>query len=101
MRLVSPRPRPWLLAAALAADPAQAAAGRFSFAAELDGQVIHYAVEGAPGRVTMVSAGPGPRFRLTYVLVEKDVVEVRFEIAPAGSPDAFAPYLAGRARRDG
>jgi hypothetical protein len=66
-----------------------------------EGHVIHYAVQAAAGGVRLVSSGPGPRFRLTYVPVEKGLVEVRFEIAPPDKPEAFAPYLSGRARRVG
>jgi hypothetical protein len=66
-----------------------------------EGHVIHYAVEPTSDGVRLVSIGPGPRFRLTYVQVDKGLVEVRFEIAPPDKPEAFAPYLSGRARRAG
>jgi hypothetical protein len=66
-----------------------------------EGHVIHYAVRTGPDRAEFLSNGPGPRFRLTYLLVAPDLVEVRFEIAPPGKPEAFAPFLSGRARRAG
>jgi hypothetical protein len=64
-----------------------------------EGHVIRYAVRTGTDRAEFLSGGPGPRFRLTYLLVAADLVEVKFEIAPPGKPEAFAPYLSGRARR--
>ncbi len=65
-----------------------------------EGHVIRYDVATSPGRAVFTSAaGPGPRFRLTYVERQPGVVDVTFEIAPPGKPDAFAAYLTGAARR--
>jgi hypothetical protein len=65
-----------------------------------EGHVIRYDVATSPGRAVLTSApGPGPRFRLVYAEREPGLVDVSFEIAPPGKPDAFAPYLSGRARK--
>ncbi len=65
-----------------------------------EGHVIHYEVTGGPGKAVFLSeAGPGPRFRLTYEGEGPDALRLRFEIAPPGKPEAFAPYLAARVRR--
>ncbi len=65
-----------------------------------EGHVIRYEVAASPGRAVFTStAGPGPRFRLVYTEREPGLVDVTFEIAPPGKPDAFAPYLSGRARK--
>jgi hypothetical protein len=40
-----------------------------------------------------------PRFRLTYVREEDDLVAIKFEIAPPGKPDQFTTYLEGKARK--
>jgi hypothetical protein len=64
-----------------------------------EGHAIHYVVRTSPGRAELTSRGPGPRFRLTYRELEPGRVEVSFEMAPPDRPDAFAPYLTGRARR--
>jgi hypothetical protein len=38
---------------------------------------------------------------LTYTRLADDGLDIRFEIAPPGTPENFAPYLSGRARRAG
>lgn len=67
-----------------------------------EGHVIRYAGSvPAPNAVTFVSeaATGAPRFRLGYQLRADGVLAGRFEIAPPGTPEAFAPYLAWTARR--
>lgn len=64
-----------------------------------EGHVIRYALKSAPGSLEFTSSGPGPRFRLSYRLLEKDRVEVSFAIATPDQPEVFKPYLSGRARR--
>ncbi|MBP1772855.1 MAG: hypothetical protein H6P99_2018 [Holophagaceae bacterium] len=63
--------------------------------------VIRYLVTEAPSGVAFTSdAGPGPRFRLTYLKgAEAGRVTLRFEIAPPGKPEAFATYLEGAMRK--
>jgi hypothetical protein len=65
-----------------------------------EGHVIRYEVSAGEGRVVFLSeAGPGVRFRLTYSFPEKDRIDISFEIAPPGKPDAFKQYIAAKARR--
>jgi hypothetical protein len=40
-----------------------------------------------------------PRFRLTYSQKENNKVEIKFELAPPGKPDAFSPYIQASAIR--
>jgi hypothetical protein len=68
-----------------------------------EGHVLHYTAElSAGGKILTFVTAPdaaGPRFRLTYTKTADDALDIRFEIAPAGSPEKFALYLSGRARR--
>ncbi|HJZ76651.1 MAG TPA: hypothetical protein VKE51_33175 [Vicinamibacterales bacterium] len=67
-----------------------------------EGHVIRYLVEArAPDVVTFVS-DPGarePRYRLTYRREPDGTLAGSFEVAAPGSPDAFTPYLAWKARK--
>jgi hypothetical protein len=61
-----------------------------------EGHVIRYtATVPTPGVASFVSdAAPGaPRYRLTYRLGDDGRLKGRFEIAPPGKPEEFAPYL--------
>ncbi len=66
---------------------------------------IEYDVSAAPdGKVvTLVSkAQPSTqRFRLVYTQLDSSRVDVKFEMAPPGSPDAFTVYLEGVTRKTG
>lgn len=64
--------------------------------------VIRYLVAEVPSGVAFTSeAGPGPRFRLTYLKgAEAGRVTLRFEIAPPGKPEAFATYLEAAIRKE-
>jgi hypothetical protein len=67
-----------------------------------EGHVIRYTVTvPAPGTASFVSdAAPGaPRYRLTYRLGDDGRLAGRFEIAPPGKPEEFAPYLAWTSTR--
>jgi len=68
-----------------------------------EGHVIEYAVAASPdGRRVVLSSEPepsSPTFRLTYAVVDGNTVDVTFEIAPPGHPDAFKPYVSGRMHR--
>lgn len=67
-----------------------------------EGHVIRYAVQTpAPNVATFVSepSAREPRYRLTYRGDAHGALAGSFEIAPPGSPDAFTPYLAWKARR--
>lgn len=65
-----------------------------------EGHVIRYAGSTGPNRVVLVSDPDprGPRYRLTYSL-DGATLNGSFEVAAPGSPDAFKPYLAWKARR--
>jgi hypothetical protein len=67
-----------------------------------EGHVIRYAVEsGAPNVVTFVSdpSPREPRYRLTYRAETNGTLVGSFEIAPPGSPEAFAAYLSWKAEK--
>lgn len=69
-----------------------------------EGFVIHYKVIfSADGKVlTFLSdAGPqGARQRLTYVQNGDGTLNVKFELAPPGKPEAFVTHVEGIARRE-
>lgn len=67
-----------------------------------EGHVIRYVgTTPTASALTLASevVSGAPRFRLSYRLRGDGVLEGGFEIAPPGSPEAFAPYLAWTARR--
>ncbi len=68
-----------------------------------EGHVIRYATafsKDSNSVVFLSDSIPGaPRFRLTYEKRGEGLVEVRFDIAPPGRPDAFLQYLKATARR--
>jgi hypothetical protein len=66
-----------------------------------EGHVIRYAVSANADQVVFVSdiMSAEPRFRLTYTRTSPTTLKGRFEIAPPGKPDAFAPYLSWTAHK--
>lgn len=67
-----------------------------------EGHVIRYVVNVAvPGEASFMSEimSGAPRFRLTYTLGTDGLLKGEFAIAPAGRPEAFAPYLVWESRR--
>jgi hypothetical protein len=68
-----------------------------------EGHVIHYvaSVSSDKKTVTFVSDASAkvPRFRLSYTKTADDSLEIKFEIAATGKPEAFQTYLDGRAKR--
>ena len=66
-----------------------------------EGHVIHYTVEIAPDRNTVIflsKVSPSsPRFRLTYAKTSDTTMTIRFEIAPPGKPETFSTYTLGTA----
>jgi hypothetical protein len=68
-----------------------------------EGHTIRYEVQGAADGSSVVfvsGAEPNaPRYRLTYTRVEQDRLKIKFEVAPPGTPDAFATYIEAGARR--
>jgi hypothetical protein len=68
-----------------------------------EGHVIRYAVTARPGKSAVEflseASTSGPRFRLTYAKTGIDSVDIAFEIAPPGEPDAFSKYIDAKAKR--
>jgi len=68
-----------------------------------EGHVLRYTADlSADGRVLTFVTAPvasAPRFRLTYTKTGDATLDIRFEIAPPQSPEAFSPYLSGGAHR--
>ena len=64
---------------------------------DTEDHVIHYTVEASAdgNSVQFVS----DNYRLTYRKSGPDTVAIKFEIAPAGKPGAFATYIEATARR--
>jgi hypothetical protein len=65
-----------------------------------EGHVIRYLAAGVPEGIAFTSEpGPGPRFRLTYLRRSQALVNLRFEMAPPGRPEAFTTYLEAGTRK--
>jgi hypothetical protein len=69
-----------------------------------EGHVIDYTVQvtaGRPALIVFVSdpAAGSPTFRLTYRETGADSLDLKFEIAPPGQPQAFSTYIEAKARR--
>ena len=68
-----------------------------------EGHVINYGVHsGADGNtIEFLSdlATSSPRYRLSYQKTGADTLKLRFEIAPAATPDLFKTYIEASARR--
>ena len=66
-----------------------------------EGHTIHYVANARPGEVVFLSeiAASAPTYRLTYTRGPAATLIGKFEVAPPGRPDAFAPYLSWTARK--
>jgi hypothetical protein len=67
-----------------------------------EGHAIRYGVEALPGGKGVVFQSepqPGPAFRLTYLVKDKDTVNVAFAIAPPDKPGAYTTHVAGDCQR--
>jgi hypothetical protein len=66
-----------------------------------EGHVIRYVAETKPGEVAFLSEvkASEPRYRLTYAQASPTTLLGTFDVAPPGTPDAFAPYLSWTARK--
>lgn len=68
-----------------------------------EGHVINYGVHSGPAGDTIEflsdAATSSPRYRLTYQTTGADTLKLRFEIAPAATPDLFKTYIEASARR--
>ena len=51
------------------------------------------------GQAGCANPPSAPRFRLTYTRADAARLKLKFEIAPPGKPDQFAPYIEATARR--
>lgn len=71
-----------------------------AFYVDNEGHVIRYLVAPVAEGVAFTSEpAPGPRFRLTYLKKSEALTALRFELAPPGKPEAFAPYLEATTRK--
>jgi hypothetical protein len=68
-----------------------------------EGHVIHYTAEFSRDKNVLTFLGdiqPSvPRFRFTYEKMGIDTLRIKFEIAPPGNPEEFAPYIEASAHR--
>jgi hypothetical protein len=64
----------------------------YDVTASADGTVVTFVSKAIPS---------APRFRLVYTLLNPASVDVKFEMAPPGSPDAFKVYTQGIMRKVG
>lgn len=68
-----------------------------------EGHVIHYTVEFSQDKNSLIFLGDilpsAPRFRFTYTKMGDDTLSIKFEIAPPGKPEEFAPYIEATAQR--
>ncbi len=68
-----------------------------------EGHSIEYTAEfNAAQNVLQFVSEPvpaAPRYRLSYRKVKDNSLQIKFEIAPPGKPDAFSTYLEGGAHR--
>jgi hypothetical protein len=66
-----------------------------------EGHVIRYVAEARPGQVVFLSdiKTSEPRYRLTYTRASATTLNGKFDVAPPGRPEAFAPYLSWTARK--
>ena len=66
-----------------------------------EGHVVRYVAETKGGEVVFLSdiKASEPRYRLTYTQASTTTLRGKFDVAPPGQPDAFAPYLSWTARK--
>ncbi len=62
----------------------------YDVSASADGKTVTFVTKAVPS---------APRFRLVYTNLGPTTVDVKFEIAPPGSPDAFKVYTQGVTRK--
>jgi hypothetical protein len=68
-----------------------------------EGHAIRYIVQVPEPHYAIFLSEPQagqPRFRLSYRLEPTGVLKGAFDIAPAGEPEAFKPYLAWESRKE-
>ena len=62
----------------------------YDLSASADGKVVTFVSKAVPS---------APRFRLVYTRLGPDTVDVKFEMAPPGSPETFKVYTQGVTKR--
>jgi hypothetical protein len=63
-----------------------------------EGHVINYAISYSENSIVLTSdiIQNAPRFRLSYFMIDKDTINVRFEFAPPQNPEGFKTYIEGK-----
>jgi len=66
-----------------------------------EGHVINYTITYAENSTVFTSdiIQNTPRFRLSYFLINKDTLNVKFEFAPPQNPESFKTYIEGKCTR--
>lgn len=66
-----------------------------------EGHVINYSITYSENSIVLTSESipNAPRFRLSYIMIDNDSVNVRFEFAPPSKPDDFKTYIEGKSVR--
>jgi hypothetical protein len=62
-----------------------------------EGHVIQYGVSSTSDTAVFLSEGDGPRYRLTYHVLDPKRVSIKFEVAPPGAE--FKTYIDATAQR--
>jgi hypothetical protein len=74
-----------------------------AFYTDSEGNTINYVITVLDDQRTITFASdprdPGPRYRLTYVLIQPDQITLTFEVASPDTPDQFKKFLDGRVRK--
>lgn len=69
-----------------------------------EGHIIIYTAQFSQDKNTLIFLGDSvpsaPRFRFTYRKSGDDMLAIKFESAPPGKPEDFAPYIEAAARRN-
>jgi hypothetical protein len=77
--------------------------GMRAFYFDSEGHSINYHIDTFqdPTKIVFVSdpSPSAPRFRFTYTLLKGGQLDIEFEIAPPGKPDAFSRYIKATATR--
>jgi len=76
-----------------------------AFYTDSEGNTINYLITVSDDQRTITFASdqrdPGPRYRLTYVLIQPDQIALTFEVASPDKPDQFRKFIDGRVRKVG
>jgi hypothetical protein len=68
-----------------------------------EGHVIHYSVKVSADQKTIEFISDvlpsTPTYRLTYLMTGGNTLNIKFESAPPGKPDAFSTYIEAKAKR--